>query len=346
MLRRNDEAKWLKAALVGLAAGCYFAAAPSAVAVNVVVQLRNGDRLTGELVTQATNHVVINTPWAGQLALPLSVIGGVRTATGTEVIAEAKPEPPKSALAPATKPVVIAATTKTPTPAPVSAVATGKIKTKVELGSNLNYGAKDQELLYGRWKTTYEKPYATNAKKFFRTTGDYSADYGVTEGVRSANRMMGSLKTDFDLGARTYCYNAANSGYDEIRKIDFYYDVGPGMGYHLLRLPRLELDVEGGLNYQSQNRSLSRDTDSLYVRAAENLTWRVNSRISLTKKFEFFVNGDDPEQFRFRLDATASYKLIDNLSFNVTVLDQFDTDPAPKVDQNEVQVRSTIGITF
>ena len=41
-----------------------------------------------------------------------------------------------------------------------------------------------------------------------------------------------------------------------------------------------------------------------------------------------------------------SYKLIENLSLNLSLLDQYDTDPAPKVGQNELQIRSTIGITF
>ena len=72
----------------------------------------------------------------------------------------------------------------------------------------------------------------------------------------------------------------------------------------------------------------------------------VRRRISFSEKFEFFVNGEDFSQFRFRFDSTFTYKLIENLSLNFSVIDLYDTDPAPSVDQNELMIRSSIGITF
>lgn len=316
-----------------------FAVPRPALAVNVVVQLRNGDRITGELVAQETNHVVVSTSWAGKLALPLDTIGGLRTATGKDLL----PPPAAPAAPPPSQPeTVVAAKPKVPTPA----AAPKRLRTSVQLGSSLLYGARDQQVLYARVKSSYEKPYAHDAKKFFRTLADYSADYGETEEIQSANRMTASLKTDFDLGTKSYCYNVGSGGYDETRKIDLHYEIGPGMGYHLVKRPTFEFDLEGGLNYQAQFRSAGGNPDSLYVRAGEDTTWKLNSRLSFSKKFEFFVNSEEPEQFRFRLDATASYKVIENLSLNLSVLDQYDTDPAPKVDENEVQIRSSVGITF
>jgi hypothetical protein len=37
---------------------------------------------------------------------------------------------------------------------------------------------------------------------------------------------------------------------------------------------------------------------------------------------------------------------VDNFSLNLSLLDVYDTDPAPKVNRNELQIRSSIGITF
>lgn len=310
-------------------------------AVDVVVQLRNGDRITGELVAQETNHVVVSTSWAGKLALPLATIGGIRMASGADLLLTAVAPAPVStsasrgevATAPKPKPSLPPAKPK-------------RLRNNIQVGSNLMFGARDQQVLYARVKSSYERPYEHDAKKFFRTIADYSADYGETENIRSANRMTASLKTDFDLGTRSYCYNVGSGGYDETRKIDLHYEIGPGLGYHLIKKPTFEFDVEGGFNYQAQFRSTGANPDSVYLRMAEDTTWKLNSRLSFSKKFEFFMNGEDAEQFRFRLDANASYKLIENLSLNLSVLDQYDTDPAPKVDQNEVQIRSSIGITF
>jgi len=312
---------------------------PSACAgTPVVVQLRNGDQLTGELIAQETNRIVINTGWAGTVSLPIDIVGGLKTTSGSDLLPA--PEPPKPAAN------VAATTAKKPAPAKPVAAKPDHWKNNIQLGLNINSGAKNQQSLWTRFKSTYLVPYEGQPKKSFRTILDFSADYGETDGSRSANRLGASLKTDFDLGPKSYCYNDARGGYDETRKIDLYYGVGPGVGYHLLRLTAFEMNVEGGVDYQVQERTTGDEPKDIYIRAAEDIAWKFTSKLSLSKKFEFYLNANDPENFRFRLDATASYKLVDNLSLNLTLMDQYDTDPAPKVDQNELQVRSSIGFTF
>lgn len=333
-LKFRFSAAWL-AGLALLGSLCYTEA------VNVVVNLRNGDRITGELVTQETNHVVITTSWAGPLALPLATIGGLRTATGADLL------PPASTNTTSTPPVeaVAAAKPKPKTPA-TPAAPPKRWHNNLQFGANFMSGARDQQLIYGRIKSSYEKAYEHDPKKFFRTLVDLSADYGETENVQSANRLTGSLKTDFDLGPKNYCYNVVSGGYDEPRKIDMHYEIGPGLGRHLIKRPAFEFALESGVNYQAQYRSTGETLDSVYLRLAEETVWKPTPRLSFSSKFEFFLNGDDTEQFRFRLDANASYKLIENLSLNLSVLDQFDTNPASNVDPNELQIRTSIGITF
>jgi len=311
-------------------------------AAPVVVHLRNGDRITGDLVAQETNHVIVTTSWAGTVALPLDIVGGVKSASGTDLLLPAAPEPAPTRVADTPAPA-------DKSPAPVTKTkpkAEKRLRTSVQFGANLNEGAKDQQLVFTRIKSTYSQPYPRNPKQYFRTIAEYSADYGETDNDKSANRMMGSLKSDFDLGHKSYVYGSGSGGYDEVRKIDLHYEIGPGLGYHALRTTVLGLDLEAGLNYQRQIRSAGLSPDSIYFRWAEEVTWKLSSRISLSEKFEYYLNSEDASQYRFRFDATASYRLLENLTLNLTVLDQFDTDPAPKVDQNELQVRSSVGITF
>lgn len=332
MLLRKLHNSFPHAIALLIAAVCVAASVATAMAEDVVVRLRNGDRITGRLIAQETNAVIIATSWADSLSLPISTISGFATVSG-----EQRYSAPQTSPAPAT----IAVTKPKPATAPPKS-----IRGSIQLGSDVQYGARDRELIFARFKVSYEQPYKQDPKKFFRTFGDYSADYGETEKVKSANRMTGSVKTDFDLGSKSYCYNVGSGGYDEIRKIDAHYEIGPGLGYHLIKTPAFEINVEGGANYQVQLRSAGGNLDSLFIRAAEDATWKIAPRLSFTEKFEFFVNGEDTSQFRFRLDSNFSYKLIENLSLNLTLIDLYDTDPAPTVDQNEFQIRSSIGITF
>lgn len=309
----------------------------------IVAQLRNGDRITGELLAQETNHVILATGWAGTLAIPLSAIGGVQTTSGEKLIPMQTPVP--VAAKPPAAPGKPAPARPGGTTAARSAPAK-KLQTNLQFGSNLNFGAKDQELLYGRLKMNYAQPYERNPKEFFRSVFDVSADYGETDGLESANRLLSSFKTDFDYGTNAYVYNVLSTGFDHIRKINLQYGAGPGVGYHALRYPKFELDLESGFDYQFQDRSAGDDTSSVFARLGDSITWKISSRLSFTKKLDYFINVQDANQFRLKLDSNLRFQLIDNLSLNLSVVDFFDTDPAPNVDKNELQIRSSIGITF
>jgi putative salt-induced outer membrane protein YdiY len=328
-----------------LALGVQFARAE-----NVVLLLRNGDRITGTIVAENTNHVVLATGWTKELSVPLSAIQGrepVTNAVTPAVVAEAKPATPAPkpaatnivAAAKATPPTVAAAVAPRP-PTPK------RWKANLSLGADLQFGEHDRELYYGRLKLTYEQPYKSDPKKFFRNIFDYAADYGETDDIKSADRMYGSVKTDFDVGRRVFIYNLAGGGFDEVRKIDLEYEVGPGVGYHLFTKPKFVMNVEGGLNYQAQERSGSPDVENICFRLAEDFTWKITPRVTLVEKAELFPRVEDPGEFRARLDSALSFGLWQNLALKLSVLDLYDTDPANGVDRNDLQIRSSLDITF
>src|SRR5262249_55058266 len=199
--------------------------------------------------------------------------------------------------------------------------------------------------------------YPSNPKQFFRNIVDYSVDYGHTEkknattgqeeSVTSANRMEASDKTDFDFGKRKfYAYNLGAVGYDEIRKIDLHYEVGPGVGYHLLTRTNFVMNNELGINYQVQDRSDNTSTEKFYFRLAEDFTWKVNKTLTFTEKFEFFPRVENLGEYRSRFESTLSYGIWQNISLNLSVLDLYDTEPAANVPNNDLQVRSSLGFTF
>ena len=51
-------------------------------------------------------------------------------------------------------------------------------------------------------------------------------------------------------------------------------------------------------------------------------------------------------EYRARLESTLSLALWRSLSLNLPLLDLYDTAPAQGVNRNELQIRSTLGITF
>jgi hypothetical protein len=337
-----------RAATVTFAVACWGLAVSAALADTILFHLKSGERISGVVLSEDADQVVISNRWAPKISLPVSDIDRREGIPLPAAPAEAEPPPapaapvPSTAVAPDKAPPV-AAIGVAPSPAKASPK---RWRGEARVGVDLLYGEKYRQLYHGRLKVTYEQPYRTAPKKFFRNVFDYTAEYGRADGVLSANRMDANDKMDFDIGTRVFVYNVAGVGYDEVRKIDLRYEVGPGLGYRLLTRTNLALNVEVGGSYQVQQRSESPDVEKFFLRFAEDFTWGISQRVRLTEKLEFFPQVEDPGEFRARFECTLSFGLWQNLSLNLTILDVYDTQPARGVSRNELQIRSSLGITF
>jgi putative salt-induced outer membrane protein YdiY len=344
------------------AVGCaIFALVNSVQAQSVILHLRTGDRIAGTIISETTNSLTISNVWIKELSVPLAQIEKrevqpapsvqpAQTNVTTAIVSTTTTTNKPAATPPLTNAVVAAKsapliTTPTPTPAPKPSWWK-RWKGEASVGSDLIYGARDTELLRGHLALTYSQPYQRDPKKFFRNVLTYDAEYGQTDGVLSANRMDGSSKTDFDVTKRVYIYNLTRAGYDEVRKIDFSYEVGPGAGYHLFTFTNFVMNVELGGNYQAQYFTDHTKSENFYLRLAEDFNWKINKQMTLIEKFEFFPQVNNIDQYRARFEATFSQALFYNFSLNFTLLDLYDTHPASGVSRNEVQIRSSIGVKF
>jgi hypothetical protein len=348
--RKNHKSIFQIGWLVGLLFAC---SALTVYSQTVTLQLNNGDRISGSVISEDLNRVILSNAWAKEIVIPLVEIKSREkiAATPTETNAVV------AKVVPAPKPVV-----PVPPPAPpVKPKAANDWHGDIQVGADLALSERDRELYYAKFKITYapvEEGTPVGASKIigrFRNIFDYNAAYGTTEvekngskqNVLSANRMDGSSKTDFDLGAerKTFVYNLMGAGYDEIRKIEYRYEFGPGIGYHLFNRTNLVLNSEVGMNYQVQHFTNGFTTDRFYYRFAEDFTWKISKKLTFDEKFELFPQVDFSE-YRFRFECNLRYWLWENLSFNLNILDTYDTQTAKDVGRNDLQIRSSIGVKF
>lgn len=309
-------------------------------AQNLVILLRNGDRVSGKILSETTNQVVFQSSWhnvlvisttdilsrevvpagvaAGQIAVVQPAGQGTNMVAATNVVG--------LVLAPLVKPVVVV-------PKPKTWV------TEAQVGVDMLFSQTDRQLYSGRLKTLYTEPP-------WRNTFDYQAAYGKTEGLVSDDRMYGSLKTEWGFHKNLYLYNLAGTGFDKVRKINFRYEVGPGLGVHLFTRTNFLVNTEMGGNYQAQYRSDGTRTESFYLRFAEDAAWKITPRITWDEKFEYFPQVDRWAQYRFRVETNLRYALLNNLALILTVADSYDTITAVGVPQNSLQITSSLGFKF
>jgi putative salt-induced outer membrane protein YdiY len=315
-------------------------------AQNVILYLKSGDQVSGIILSESTSQVVVSNAWVKVLPVPLAEI------SRRESVPAVKPATPVAATAaqPAASPAkvpppAIAVAAVTPSMAKPSAPK-GQWHGQASVGLAAMVGTKSQQDYFGKFKLAYSQAYASNPKKFFRNTSDLTGQYQKTDGQISANRVNGSNKSDFDLGERTYGYGSFGAGYDNVRKINFQYQIGSGVGWHALRSDRFVLDFEGGFDYEVECRRDINDLDSVYLRLAQDLTWAIAKNLKFVEKVELYSDMADTSQYRCDVSSTLSYGFWKNLTFNLTADDKYATEVAPGVENNEFQMRLTLGVTF
>lgn len=308
-------------------------------AQNVVLYLKGGDRISGRIVSEYTNRIVLSNNWTKELSVPLAEIvqretilaKGTNHVSGTNALAKLK-----LPLPPATPPSLFK-----------------HWKGEAEVGLDYTDSTSEQRTYHGRFKLSYEHPYVSNPTNFFRNSIDYELAYGKTTQknggtnttVTSADRMGASDKTTMDFDHHWYAYNLAGVGYDRVRNIDLAGEEGPGLGYHLLTRSNLIANVESGVNYQIQYNSDRTHSRDFFFRLAEDVTWKLSPRTTFTQKAEFFPRVNF-EEYRLRAEATLSYNLWRYVYWNTTVRDNYDTTPAAKVQGNEFEIHSALGVKF
>lgn len=316
------------------AAAAFLALAFPAGAADVTFQLRNGDKISGTILSESGGQISLRHPIFGVIQLPSNeVISRFDASTPIPAVPSPAPAPQAAKASPPSA--------KAPTlaSAPVKAPPPRRWSFDVQAGIDLGFGATDRQLYNARGRAFY-------SKDKLRNSIDGLLTYGKTEGIKSADRIDGSMKTDYDIAGRLFLYNLGGVGYDSIRSINLRYEIGPGVGYHVLKKDKIRLNVELGANYQAQFNADATESESFFYRIAEDWVWQVTPKLAIEQRFEFFPGIGDFEKYRARFEGTARYSLRSNLYLNVTVLDLYDNRPAHGISNNDLQLRSAVGVKF
>ena len=66
----------------------------------------------------------------------------------------------------------------------------------------------------------------------------------------------------------------------------------------------------------------------------------------MDEKAEFFSQVEYPGHYRVRCEGSMHYSLLKHLTLNFSVVNFYDTQPAQGTQHNDLQVHSSLGVTF
>lgn len=181
----------------------------------------------------------------------------------------------------------------------------------------------------------------------------YATDNTTPPSRTTANSIQGGARYDYNLKPRIFVFAIADFAYDEFQHLDLRSVLGGGLGYHVIKTENITFDVFAGGDYDREKFSpnpplvLTNVTrDVAEVVAGEELSWKLNNRVSLNERFSAFPNLSDLGQYRFQFDATAATKLKRWLSWQITVSDRYLSNPLPGLKSNDELLSTGLRLTF
>ncbi len=275
------------------------------------LHLRNGDRVSGELVARTEGRIHFRSPLLGDLVIseldatviesvevPVESLSGLPPSSQkTAAKATQPPKPPKTPVGADASPtspkigdqVTSTGGAKVPAAAAAKSPASGGSKGKPEPAAQL-----------GRWRGKVELGFQQQSGRQDGLTGSLRADaerergrnqvkanvrylYGELNDRINTDRTDASVRWRHQLSARVFAQSLTSFLTDDVKQIDQNYEQNLGFGYALLKRDRHVINVGGGATGQYRQAVNIDKGMAILGEVFQDYTYRINGRITLVQ---------------------------------------------------------------
>jgi putative salt-induced outer membrane protein YdiY len=308
------------------------------------VWLKNGDRLTGKVVSLDSGLLVFKTSYAGDLSIKWEEVVNLKTdepikvVLGDETTVQGPVSPGDSGKVKVkaeqvTEPVTIdLANVKVINPKPPLTTTL-----RINVGASMNSGNTDNQDFYGQLDFI-----ARTAMNRFSVGGNYQRS--EDNNVKTADNALGYIKYDHFLSKKWYLYANATGQQDDFQDLNLRTTLGIGAGYQFFESERTNLSLEGGLSYVNEDFTIAPDNSYAAGRWGLKFDYYI-----LPKSLQFFVyhtglqsleSSDDLllyTQTGFRIPFYKDFNLALQMNW------QYDKSPAPGREKNDYTYILSLG---
>lgn len=173
-----------------------------------------------------------------------------------------------------------------------------------------------------------------------------NASYGEVETVQNNGTARGTAQYNRLIGEKgNYLYIKADLFHDTIADVDYRLSLSPGYGYYFINNDRTKLSAEIGPGYIYEK--LGSGTDSYAtLRIAERFEYKISDRARFWQSVEWLPQVDDFENFLLVAEIGVESDLTEKMSLRVSLQDNFDNQPAPGRESNDLRLVTGIGYKF
>ncbi|MBT8484299.1 MAG: DUF481 domain-containing protein [Phycisphaerales bacterium] len=270
----------------GLAAAVAGLIASSASADNVL--LDRGDQLTGVIVGESADTVVLEHDVLGRLSIPRDQIASIEVEESIVGLAALQDE-------------------LTPVSAPEK-----EWKSHFQLGGSGTFGNSDTQTISAAVTALRERADE-------RTALDAAYYFGTTDGDKDTSRFTSGILHDWLLPDSPWLYFASGRfDFDEFQSWDYRASGHGGVGYQLIDREDLEITLRAGLGAIKEWGSLNTDV-RLEALLGFDTIWRIDDRQQFRIGSTVYPDLDDTGEFRARSYAGWSMRINDESNTSVVL---------------------------
>jgi putative salt-induced outer membrane protein YdiY len=330
------------------------------------VTLKNGDRLTGDIVKSDTKELTLKSPFAGVVAIQWDAIETItsinpiyvhlttgETLTGPVTTTDGKIQvvTPSSGTIAIAKDKVQAIQSKDEESAYEKSIERLRNPNLLDLWS----GFMDTGLSMARGNsvaTTFTL--GMNAARvtprdkitvYFTSLYSKNKTNGIS--VLGADADRGGIRYDVNFARRNFAFGSTDLEYDKLQQLDLRGVFGGGLGRHAIKTDRTVLDLFGGgaLNKEFFTNNVSRT--SAEIQAGDLLSYKATKATQFTQSLVFFPNLSDTGAYRMNFDISAVTAVKRWFGFHITLSDRYLSNPIrPGIRKNDFLLTTGIRITF
>jgi hypothetical protein len=342
------------------------------------VTLKNGDRLTGSIVSGDGKTLLLKTEFEGAVTVQWDAItaiestdnlnltlkdgqrlsGKVTTTDGKFVVAGAP-----AGAAPAAKETIVAVrndaeqkTFDTETEKMAHPKFTYFWSGLLDTGLALTSGNSSTRAYTLSTKSVRETP---RDKLTLYSTYIYANDNSTPPSRTTANDFRGGLRGDLNVDARLFVFAFADYETNELQHLNLRQVYGGGFGYHVIKNDRTTFDVFGGGSYDRDSFGQyflltppppvffpGHATNSAEILVGEELDTHLGARTTLGERFVFFPNMSDLGQYRYQFTATSATVIKKWLSWQITLTDGYLSNPPIGLKSNDLLLATGLRVVW
>jgi len=324
------------------------------------VTLKNGDRVTGNVVKKDAKNLTIKTDLFGVITAPWDQVDTIRTDQPVNVVLQdGRTVQGTLGTTGGNIDVATAAGRLSIAPAEVTALRNADEQKAYDRLQHPGLGQ-----LWAGTGTVGFAGTAGNARTLTFTTGVNAARATNTDKTSlyfntikasalvngkdtdTAQAIRGGIAYDHNLTPRLFAHVFNDWEYDKFQNLDLRFVIGGGLGFHAIKTESNVLDLVAGGDFDRSRFSTPFTRRSGEVFWGDDYNLKLTAATTLVQSFRMFNDLTNTGTYRVNFDVGASTKISKWLNWNISLSDRYLNHPAPGRKTNDFLYTTGLGVTF